>query len=41
MSKSGKFLLGALLGAVAAVLLTPVAGKKARSALRAAAEKRV
>jgi len=30
MGKSKKFLAGALLGAAAAVLLTPVAGKKAR-----------
>ena len=40
MSKSGKFLLGALLGATAAVLLTPVTGKKARSSLRGLAEKK-
>lgn len=40
MSKSGKFLLGALLGAGAAVLLTPVTGKKARSSLRNLAEKK-
>lgn len=40
MSKSGKFILGALLGATAAVLLTPVTGKKARSALRTTAVKK-
>lgn len=40
MSKSGKFILGALLGAGAAVLLTPITGKKARGSLRQAAEKR-
>lgn len=39
MSKSGKFLLGALLGAAAAVLLTPVAGKKARGSLKKMAVK--
>ncbi len=37
MGKSSKFLIGALLGAAAAALLTPVSGKRARgSALRAA-----
>jgi len=40
MSKSGKFILGALLGAGAAILLTPVTGKKARGALRATAVKK-
>jgi len=39
MSKSGKFLFGALLGAAAAALLTPIAGKKARQKLQKTAEK--
>ncbi|MBI2050508.1 MAG: YtxH domain-containing protein [Parcubacteria group bacterium] len=39
MGKSGKFLAGALLGAAAAALLTPVAGKKARKKVAEGLEK--
>ena len=39
MGKSGKFIFGALLGAAAAALLTPVAGKKARKKVAQTAEK--
>ncbi|MBU2575993.1 YtxH domain-containing protein [Patescibacteria group bacterium] len=39
MSKSGKFVLGALLGAAAAALLTPIAGKKTRQKLQKTVEK--
>lgn len=39
MPKSGKFLIGALVGAAAAALLTPVAGKKARQKLAEQAKK--
>jgi gas vesicle protein len=39
MGKSGKFMFGALLGAAAAALLTPVAGKKARKKVAETAEK--
>ncbi|PIQ78445.1 MAG: hypothetical protein CO042_03550 [Parcubacteria group bacterium CG_4_9_14_0_2_um_filter_41_8] len=39
MAKSGKFLFGALLGATAAALLTPFAGKKARQKLSKTAKK--
>lgn len=35
----GKFFFGALLGAAAAALLTPVAGKKARQKLQKTAQK--
>ena len=35
----GKFVFGALLGAAAAALLTPVAGKKARKKVADTAEK--
>jgi len=38
MGKSSKFLLGALLGAAAAALLTPVAGKRARAKVKQAAK---
>lgn len=34
MSKTGKFFLGALLGATAAVLLTPLNGRQTRSGLK-------
>jgi gas vesicle protein len=34
MAKTTKFLLGAILGAAAAALLTPVAGQQARSKLK-------
>jgi len=39
MSKSSKFVLGALVGAVAAALLTPVSGKKARDKVKHTASK--
>ncbi|OJI07629.1 hypothetical protein BK004_00895 [bacterium CG10_46_32] len=39
MAKSGKFLAGALIGAAAAALLTPIAGKKARKKMMEAASK--
>lgn len=39
MSKTGKFIAGAILGAAAAALLTPVSGKKARAKLKAGAQK--
>ena len=39
MRKSGKFLAGALLGAAAAALLSPVTGKKARKKVIEAANK--
>ena len=39
MSKSGKFVLGAILGAAAAALLTPVAGREARKNFKKAANK--
>ncbi len=38
MPKSSKFFLGALLGAAAVALLTPVTGKKARSVFSKAAK---
>ena len=37
MSKSSKFVLGAIIGAAAAALLTPVSGKKARDKVKSAA----
>lgn len=40
MGKSGKFIFGALLGAAAAALLTPVAGKEARTSLKKVANKK-
>lgn len=40
MGKSGKFIFGALLGAAAAALLTPVAGREARTSLKKVANKR-
>lgn len=40
MAKTTKFLLGAILGAAAAALLTPVAGKQARAELKKIARKR-
>ena len=39
MAKSGKFLAGALVGAAAVALLTPIAGKKARQKVMEAANK--
>lgn len=39
MSKTGKFIAGAILGAAAAALLTPVSGKKARAKINATAKK--
>ncbi|MBI1961452.1 MAG: hypothetical protein HYS45_01985 [Parcubacteria group bacterium] len=39
MAKSGKFLAGALVGAAAAALLTPIAGKIARKKVMEAANK--
>ena len=38
MAKSGKFIAGALIGAAAAALLTPIAGKKARKKIMDAAK---
>ena len=39
MGKPGKFLVGALVGAAAAALLTPVTGKKARKKVAERLEK--
>jgi gas vesicle protein len=39
MSKSSKFLAGALLGAAAAALLSPVSGKSARNKVKKVAQK--
>ncbi len=39
MAKSGKFLAGALVGAAAAALLTPIVGKTARKKVMEAANK--
>lgn len=39
MPKSGKFVLGAIIGAAAAALLTPVAGRQARASLKKVANK--
>jgi gas vesicle protein len=39
MGRPSKFIFGAVLGAVAAALITPVAGKKARTRLKQAAQK--
>ena len=40
MAKTGKFILGAVLGAAAAALLTPISGREARTGLKSAANKR-
>ncbi len=41
MVKTGKFILGAVLGAAAAALLTPVTGSAVRAELKSAAQKRL
>lgn len=41
MAKTGKFILGAILGAAAAALLTPMTGSAARTELKKAAQKRL
>ena len=39
MSKTGKFIAGAILGAAATALLTPVSGKKVRAKINSTAKK--
>ena len=41
MEKTGKFILGAVLGAAAAALLTPVDGRVARTELKKTVQKRL
>ncbi|MEK7125339.1 MAG: hypothetical protein AAB880_00280 [Patescibacteria group bacterium] len=41
MAKTGKFIIGAILGAAAAALLTPLTGPAARAELKKAAQKQL